>query len=162
MACKLDASCVSTCCCWSPGKASTILSTVWAASGVCRVAITKWPVSAAVKAVEIVSKSRISPTPITSGSWRKICTKAPLKERVSECTCCCTMRLRRFSWTYSTGSSTVMILQRRCRLIMSSRQLNVVVLPLPVGPVTKINPLRFSTNLLNNLRQAQLFVANAD
>ena len=36
----------------------------------CRVAKTRWPVSAAVSAVEIVSRSRISPTRITSGSWR--------------------------------------------------------------------------------------------
>ena len=40
------------------------------ASRVCSVLITRWPVSAAVSAVSIVSKSRISPTRITSGSWR--------------------------------------------------------------------------------------------
>ena len=37
---------------------------------VCSVAKTRCPVSAAVSAVEIVSRSRISPTRITSGSWR--------------------------------------------------------------------------------------------
>ena len=36
----------------------------------CSVANTRWPVSAAVSAVEIVSWSRISPRRITSGSWR--------------------------------------------------------------------------------------------
>ena len=45
-------------------------SIVCAVSWVCRVANTRWPVSAAVSAVEIVSRSRISPTRITSGSWR--------------------------------------------------------------------------------------------
>ena len=37
---------------------------------VCSVPNTRWPVSAAVIAVAIVSRSRISPTRITSGSWR--------------------------------------------------------------------------------------------
>ena len=47
-----------------------IRSTVWAVDWVCRVAKTRCPVSAAVSAVEIVSRSRISPTRITSGSSR--------------------------------------------------------------------------------------------
>src|SRR3712207_7949691 len=38
------------------------------ASSVCRVERTRCPVSAAVRAVSMVSKSRISPTRITSGS----------------------------------------------------------------------------------------------
>ena len=38
---------------------------------VCSVAKTTWPVSAAVIAASIVSRSRISPTRITSGSCRK-------------------------------------------------------------------------------------------
>ena len=37
---------------------------------VCSVPKTRWPVSAAVSAIAIVSRSRISPTRITSGSWR--------------------------------------------------------------------------------------------
>ena len=37
---------------------------------VCKVESTKWPVSAAVRANDIVSKSLISPTKITSGSSR--------------------------------------------------------------------------------------------
>ena len=45
-------------------------SIVCGALWVCSVANTRWPVSAAVSAVEIVSRSRISPTRITSGSWR--------------------------------------------------------------------------------------------
>ena len=48
-----------------------IRSIVCGASWVCKVAKTRWPVSAAVSAVAIVSVSRISPTRITSGSWRK-------------------------------------------------------------------------------------------
>ena len=45
-------------------------SIVLGALCVCSVARTRCPVSAAVSAVEIVSRSRISPTRITSGSWR--------------------------------------------------------------------------------------------
>jgi len=43
-------------------------SIVWTVSTVWRVAMTRCPVSAAVIAIEIVSRSRISPTRITSGS----------------------------------------------------------------------------------------------
>ena len=43
------------------------------------VANTRWPVSAAVSAVEIVSRSRISPTRITSGSWRSAARSASAK-----------------------------------------------------------------------------------
>ena len=41
-----------------------------AASLVCRVAKTRWPVSEAWIAISAVSRSRISPTRITLGSWR--------------------------------------------------------------------------------------------
>src|SRR6478672_10760223 len=51
-------------------------STVLGAVCVCSVANTRWPVSAAVIAVEIVSRSRISPRRITSGSWRRAARRA--------------------------------------------------------------------------------------
>ena len=54
-------------------------STVEGASCVCRVAKTRWPVSAAVSAVPIVSRSRISPRRITSGSWRSAPRRASAK-----------------------------------------------------------------------------------
>ncbi len=60
-----------------------ILSTVVAAPVVCRVDNTKCPVSAAVIAALIVSRSRISPTKITSGSSRKQERKALAKESTS-------------------------------------------------------------------------------
>ena len=71
MPCSATDSWTRTWCCWAGGNTSTMRSTVWAVSWVCRVAKTRWPVSAAVSAVEIVSRSRISPTRITSGSWRR-------------------------------------------------------------------------------------------
>ena len=55
-------------------------SMVCGALCVCRVAKTRWPVSAAVRAVEIVSRSRISPTRITSGSWRRAAFRARAKD----------------------------------------------------------------------------------
>ena len=54
-------------------------SIVCGVSCVCSVANTRWPVSAAVIAVEIVSMSRISPTRITSGSWRSAAFSASAK-----------------------------------------------------------------------------------
>ena len=51
-------------------KKSTNRWIVSAASMVCMVQSTRWPVSAARSAVMAVSSSRTSPTMITSGSWR--------------------------------------------------------------------------------------------
>src|SRR3989344_61652 len=54
---------------------STNLGIVPAASLVCNVDNTKWPVRAACKAILAVSASLISPTKITSGSWRTMLLK---------------------------------------------------------------------------------------
>ena len=59
-------------------------SIVCGASWVWSVAKTRWPVSAAVSAVWIVSRSRISPTRITSGSWRSAAFSALAKDWASE------------------------------------------------------------------------------
>ena len=56
--------------CCSAGKTSMMRSIVLGALEVCSVPKTRCPVSAAVSASEIVSRSRISPTRITSGSSR--------------------------------------------------------------------------------------------
>ena len=58
-------------------------SMVLAAPLVCSVANTRWPVSAAVMAVEMVSRSRISPTRITSGSCRRAARRPAAKLMVS-------------------------------------------------------------------------------
>ena len=58
------------CGCSPWGKTSTIRSTVLAAFSVCSVPKTKCPVAAASTAREMVSRSRISPTRIMSGSSR--------------------------------------------------------------------------------------------
>ncbi len=54
-----------------------------AASAVCSVEKTRWPVSAAESAVATVSSSRISPMRITSGSWRRTRRSARSKDPVS-------------------------------------------------------------------------------
>ncbi len=77
------------------------------ASLVCSVERTRWPVSAALTAISAVSKSRISPTRMMSGSWRR-------KERSAEAN---VRPICSFIWTWliparlnSIGSSAVMML----------------------------------------------------
>ena len=55
----------------------SVASRVWSVEN------TRWPVSAACRAVSIVSMSRISPTRMTSGSWRSALRRAWANERVS-------------------------------------------------------------------------------
>ncbi len=50
---------------------STMRVMVDGASLVCSVESTRWPVSAALMAIEPVSRSRISPTMMMFGSWRR-------------------------------------------------------------------------------------------
>ena len=102
------------------------------ASLVCSVESTRCPVSAARRPICAVSSSRISPTRMMSGSWRRAArsTRAKVSSIFS------------LIWTwlmpgrrYSTGSSTVMIFFSTV-LSSASAAYSVVVLPLPVGPVT--------------------------
>ena len=62
MARRTAASCMRICFCSGGGKIEITRLIVSTASSVCKVENTMWPVSAACSAVEIVSKSRISPT----------------------------------------------------------------------------------------------------
>ena len=68
MPCSATDSWTRTWPCCAGGKTSMMRSTECGASWVWSVANTRWPVSAAVSAVWIVSRSRISPTRMTSGS----------------------------------------------------------------------------------------------
>ena len=86
--------------------------------------------------ISAVSRSRISPTMITSGSCLK--NERSAEAKVMPClTFCCTWLMP--STRISTGSSTVEMLRpssfRMCRAVYS-----VTVLPLPVGPVARIMP----------------------
>ena len=117
-----------------------ILSIVCGASCVWSVANTRCPVSAAVIAVEIVSRSLISPTKITSGSWRSTCLSAAANPWVSAPTSrWLTMQLLCLCRN-SIGSSTVMMCPRRSSLTTLTMAASEVDLPEPVGPVTTTNP----------------------
>src|SRR5579862_4658493 len=144
---KLPASCILTCSWREAGKASTILSTVRAAPVVCRVEKTRWPVSAAVMAISIVSRSRISPTRMTSGSWRKARRRPSAKLGTSTPTSRWFTMPSPWAWKYSMGSSMVMMCPRRSRLMTLSMLASDVVLPEPVGPVTSTRPRGRSSSL---------------
>jgi hypothetical protein len=99
------------------------------ASLVCTVESTRCPVSADCTAISAVSRSRISPIMITSGSWRTIERSALAKVRSI---CGLTWIWLMPSIWYSTGSSTVRIFTSGW-LSFESAVYSVVVLPLPVG-----------------------------
>ncbi len=107
------------------------------ASRVCSVESTRWPVSAASTAMCAVSRSRISPTMITSGSARSI-ERSPTSKVTPAlgAICICLMPAMRFS----TGSSIVRI-QRSPSLSACRAAYSVVDFPDPVGPVTSTAPL---------------------
>ena len=68
---ELSATLERICVCCAGGKTSSRRLSVVAASLVCIVPITRWPVSEALIAISIVSRSRSSPMTITSGSSRR-------------------------------------------------------------------------------------------
>ena len=88
--------------------------TVSAALVVWTVLKTRCPVSAACKATRIVSRSRSSPTRITSGSWRSARRKDSAKLGLSRPISRWAIRLFWDVWTNSMGSSMVMIRRRCC------------------------------------------------
>jgi hypothetical protein len=109
---------------------------VLAASLVWRVARTMWPVRAASIEIMAVSLSRISPTRTMSGSERRIDRRAAAKlSPALTLSCTWLMPFRRSS----TGSSTVMMFFSG-ELSAARVAYSVVVLPDPVGPVTRMVP----------------------
>ena len=133
-------SCCRTVACCSAGKMSVIRFAVWGTSFVCSVARTRCPVSAAVSAARVVSRSRISPTRITSGSCRRAATSAAANVGASAPTSTCSTIDVPWACSYSTGSSIVTTCRREVRLILSTRAASVVVFPDPVAPVTRTRP----------------------
>ncbi len=113
---------------------------VSAASSVCSVESTRWPVSAATSAVSIVSTSRISPTRMMSGSCRSALRRPLAYDGVSK-------PISRWLitpfWSVcrnSIGSSIVRMCTARSRLMRSTSAASVVLLPLPVAPVKTTSP----------------------
>ena len=121
--------------------------TVSGASTVWSVESTRWPVSAADRAVWTVSSSRISPTRMMSGSCRRTRRSARLKETVSSPTSRWLMTERRSRCRYSIGSSIVTMCRASSRLIWSIIAASVVDLPEPVVPVTRMIPRSSSARL---------------
>ena len=109
---------------------------VCGASLVCRVDRTRCPVWAALTAISAVSRSRISPTMMMSGSWRRKARRAEAK--VSPVLGFMLTWLIPVTWI-STGSSTVEMLTSGLLRIFSA-EYSETVLPEPVGPVTRIIP----------------------
>ena len=119
---------------------TTSRSIVWAALLVCSVEKTRCPVSAAVSTVDIVSRSRISPTMMTSGSCRIALRSASRKLGVSvpisRCEIAATLSMKR----NSIGSSIVTMCSGSFSAIAEIIAARVVDLPDPVGPVTRTRP----------------------
>src|SRR5439155_1383061 len=113
------------------GKTPTMRSIVLAASIVWSVERTRWPVSEASRAMEIVSTSRISPTRMTLGAWRRAARRARAKVWVSEPTSRWLMVARLWGCRYSIGSSIVMTWIGFSRLILLMMAASVVLLPDP-------------------------------
>ncbi len=103
---------------------------------VCRVDSTLWPVSEARKAMSAVSRSRISPTRTMSGSWRRAARRPWAKSRpIFSFVCTWVMPSMRYSMGFSMVKMLISVL-----LKYFSMPNKVVVLPAPVGPVTRISP----------------------
>ena len=100
-----------------PSTSSTLLA--------CTVVNTRWPVRAELMAIWAVSWSRISPTMILSGSWRRM-ERRP-RAKVSPFFSLTGIWVMPLIW-YSTGSSMVMILSSSF-LISLRAAYSVVVLP---------------------------------
>ena len=128
------------CCCWWGGKKSMMRLIVSGASTVWSVESTRWPVSAADSAVWTVSSSRISPTRITSGSWRSTRRRARLKDAVSWPTSRWLMIELRSRCRNSIGSSIVTMCLCIVRFMWSIIAASVVDLPEPVVPVSRMIP----------------------
>ena len=91
-------------------------------------------------ASEIVSRSRISPTMITSGSSRSAPRNAAANERVCVCTSRCVMwqpfRLENVFDRIFQRDDVLAPLEFTC----STSAASVVDLPLPIEPVTRMRP----------------------
>src|SRR3989441_420562 len=115
---------------------------------VCSVPNARWPVSLITSAASMVSRSRISPTRTTSGSWRRMYLSAFLKLCVSAPTSRWFTTQFLCGCRYSIGSSMVTMCSCRSVLILSMIDASVVDLPEPVGPVTSTRPRGFFASSL--------------
>src|SRR5213594_4029806 len=113
-------------------------SMVLGALEVCSVPKTRCPVSAAVSASEMVSRSRISPIRITSGSSRSALRRALVNDPVCGPTSRWLTRQRLGGCTNSIGSSTVRMCASQVWLMTSTIAARVVDLPTGSGKSTTL------------------------
>ncbi len=143
----------------SAGNTSMIRSMVFAAELVCSVPNTRWPVSAAVIARRMVSRSRISPTRMMSGSSRSADRSALANDSVWGPTSRWLIRHFLLSCTNSIGSSTVRMWPFSFSLMWLTIAASVVDLPEPVGPVTSTTPrgwLAISTKIFGHFSSSSV------
>ena len=133
--------------CWCGSKKSMMRLIDSDASTVWSVERTRWPVSAALSAVWTVSSSRISPTRMTSGSWRRTRRSARLKDAVSWPTSRWLTIELRSGCRNSIGSSIVTMCLCIVRFMWSIIAASVVDLPEPVVPVSRMMPRSSSASL---------------
>ena len=119
---------------WMMRVHASLARVVW------RVAKTRWPVSAAVRAASMVAASRISPTAMMSGSSLRDSMTPSAKLGVSSPISLWWTRALSEEMTYSTGSSRVTIWQGRLATAVRRMCASVVLLPLPEGPVMRTRP----------------------
>ena len=112
-----------------------------------RVEKTRCPVSAAVTTVWIVCQSRISPTMITSGSWRIMFLRASENVGVSVPISRCETAALPSAKRYSIGSSIVTMWTARLSIADRMIDASVVDLPEPVGPVMSTSPVGICTKV---------------
>lgn len=112
---------------WMMRVHASLARVVW------RVAKTRWPVSAAVRAASMVAASRISPTAMMSGSSLRDSMTPSAKLGVSSPISLWWTRALSEEMTYSTGSSRVTIWQGRLATAVRRMCASVVLLPLPEG-----------------------------
>ncbi len=106
------------------------------ASLVCSVESTRCPVCEALTAMSAVSRSRISPTMITSGSWRRNARSTVANVRFAFSLILTWLTPWRL---ISTGSSTLEMFRSEVFSTFNA-EYSDTVFPLPVGPVTRIMP----------------------
>ncbi len=123
---------------------------LWPALIVCSVLTTRWPVSAAVMAISVVSRSRSSPTKITFGASRNAARRPMANVEKSLPSSRWQNVLVLCGWTNSMGSSSVTMWPGSFSLNSLSSAASVVVLPEPVAPVTRMRPV-FSAVILSKM-----------
>ena len=145
--------------CMSRGKRSRSRPIVEGAVAAWIVPKTRCPVSAACMAALNVSRSRISPTRMTSGSCRTACFSATSQSITSMPTSRWLMIDLSSLNVYSIGSSMVTMCSRSRSLMYWSIEAIVVLLPDPVTPARMMIPWSYCGDLGQHRREMEILEA---